>query len=250
MTTYKLIALDMDGTLLNDRQEVSPQNQEWISRAMEAGLTVILSTGRGFDSASPYAEQLKLEGPMITVNGGEVWAKPNLLHKRTELSWTYVKRLRELALQHEEPWYWAYSTYGVFNKEQWIDPAEAYDQHHWLKFGYYTENDEIRAELLAEARSWGAFEITNSSPTNLELNPLGISKASGLEEVCGLLGIAMSEVVAVGDSLNDIAAIRAAGLGVAMGNAQEEVKQAADFVTLTNEENGVAEVIKRCLKLS
>lgn len=85
--------------------------------------------------------------------------------------------------------------------------------------------------------------MTNSHPCNIELNPKGVSKASGLKEVCRRLGIDMSEVVAVGDSLNDLAMIREAGLGVAMGNAQEEVKKAADWTTVTNEEDGVAEVI-------
>jgi hydroxymethylpyrimidine pyrophosphatase-like HAD family hydrolase len=86
--------------------------------------------------------------------------------------------------------------------------------------------------------------VTNSHPCNLEINPIGISKASGIEEVCRLIGISMSEVVAMGDSLNDMAMIKAAGLGVAMGNAQEELKAAADLVTVTNNEHAVAKIIR------
>lgn len=182
---------------------------------------------------------------MITVNGSEIWHRPHVLHKRTHLSPVYVQRLHELALAHGEPWFWAYTASDIFNKEKWISPADDYEAHHWLKFGYYTEDDSIREKLLAEVQSWGALEITNSSPWNLELNPQGVSKASALQELCGLLNIDMSQVVAVGDSLNDIAAIREAGLGVAMGNAQETVKEAADYITSTNNEHGVAEVIKR-----
>lgn len=245
MGNYKLIALDMDGTLLNDRTEISAENAEWIRKALDAGITVSFSTGRGFRSALPFAEQLKLETPMITVNGGEIWQRPHVLHKRTLLSPAYVQRLHELALIHSEVWFWAYTTDDIYNKEKWIDPAGDYDRHHWLKFGYYTEDDRAREAILAEVQSWEALEITNSSPWNLELNPLGVSKASALRELCGVLGIEMSQVVAVGDSLNDIAAIRESGLGVAMGNAQEAVKEAADIVTLTNDEHGVAEVIKR-----
>jgi hypothetical protein len=92
--------------------------------------------------------------------------------------------------------------------------------------------------------SWSTLEITNSHPCNLELNPKGISKASGMRKVCELLGITMSEVVAMGDSMNDLSMIRAAGLGVAMGNAQDGVKAAADLVTATNDEHGVAKVIR------
>lgn len=245
MGNYKLLALDMDGTLLNDTSEISPENAEWIQKALDAGVTVSFSTGRGFRSALPYAEQLKLETPMITVNGGEIWHRPHVLHKRSLLSPMYVKRLHELALEHGEPWFWAYSTEEIYNKEKWISPGDDYESHHWLKFGYYTEDDIAREKILAEVQSWGALEITNSSLSNIELNPLGVSKASALQELCGLLHIEMSQVIAVGDSLNDIAAIREAGLGVAMGNAQDAVKEAADFITLTNNENGVAEVIRR-----
>lgn len=245
MTKYKLVALDMDGTLLNEQSEISAENAEWIQRALDAGVTVSFSTGRGFVSALPFAEQLKLETPMITVNGGEIWTKPHVLHKRTELSPIYVQRLHELAQQYPEVWFWAYTTEDIYNKERWFDASKNYDSFHWLKFGYYTEDDRARELILAEVQSWGGLEITNSSLENIELNPLGISKASALKDLCEWMGIDMSQVVAAGDSLNDIAAIREAGLGVAMGNAQDAVKEAADVVTLTNQEHGVAELIKR-----
>ncbi|MWC29543.1 Cof-type HAD-IIB family hydrolase [Paenibacillus sp. MMS18-CY102] len=246
MGTYKLVALDMDGTVLNETQEISETNQRWIRKAMDAGVIVCFSTGRGFRSALPYAEQLGLmDIPMITVNGGEIWRKPHVLHQRTLLDPGTIRRLHQLALKHPEVWYWAYSTNDVYNKEKWIEPADYYAAHHWLKFGYYTEDDAARNAILSEVSSWGTLEITNSSPWNLEMNPLGINKASALRELCALLGIDMSQTVAAGDSLNDIAAIREAGLGVAMGNAQDEVKAAADAITFTNEEHGVAELLRR-----
>ncbi|MDF2963402.1 MAG: Cof-like hydrolase, partial [Paenibacillus sp.] len=93
--------------------------------------------------------------------------------------------------------------------------------------------------------AWGVLEITNSHPLNLELNPKGINKASGIRQVCSLLGIGMSQVIAMGDSLNDESMIREAGLGVAMGNAQDEVKEFADVITATNEEHGVAKIIEQ-----
>lgn len=84
------------------------------------------------------------------------------------------------------------------------------------------------------------MDISNSHITNIECNPAGRNKGSGLLEVCGMYGIDIREAIAVGDSLNDVSMIRAAGLGIAMGNAQEVVKQAADEVTLSNEEDGVS----------
>lgn len=240
MSTYKLVALDMDGTLLNDEQKISQENADWIQKAVKAGIHICFSTGRGFKSAFPYAEQLRLETPMVTVNGSEVWAKPHVLYKRTLMETDCIIKLRELAVRYDS-WYWAYAVDGIYNRDNWTGEA---DTKQWLKFGYYTENDEARAAVLQSIDSIGTFEVTNSHPHNIELNPQGISKASGLMSVCELLGIDMSQVVALGDSLNDAAMIKAAGLGVAMGNAQEEVKRIADVVVLTNEEDGVAQVIR------
>lgn len=243
MADYKLLALDMDGTLLNDEHEISEENSFWIKKAMEAGIIVCFSTGRSFQSALPFAEQLGLDTPMITVNGSEIWRKPHVLHRRTLMMAADVQRMHELALQYGEPWFWAYSVEGIFNKENWI-AEDDYDRYHWLKFGFHTENEAVRKSLWEELESWGAYEITNSSPYNLEMNPLGISKATAMKELCEVLGIDLSQAIAVGDSLNDIAAIREAGLGVAMGNAQAAVKEAADAVTLSNNEHGVAQVIR------
>ena len=96
MESIKLIALDMDGTLLNEFQEVSSENARWIQKALDAGIAVCFATGRGYQSALPYAEQLKLDTPMITVNGGEIWRRPGVLHRRSLMPSGMVKRLYEL----------------------------------------------------------------------------------------------------------------------------------------------------------
>ncbi|HZG84617.1 Cof-type HAD-IIB family hydrolase [Paenibacillus sp.] len=240
---YKLLALDMDGTLLNEKSEISAENERWIRAAIDAGVTVCFATGRGYASALPYAEQLGLTSPMVLVNGGEVWTSPAELRTRRTMKASDVAALRELALRYDT-WYWAYSVERVYNKTDWIEDVHSTE---WLKFGYYSEDEAARAGVTEGIRAIGAFETTNSHPYNLELNPPGVSKASGLREVCALLGIGMDEIVACGDSLNDAAMIVEAGLGVAMGNAQEEVKRIADAVTLTNEEDGVAHVIRTYL---
>ncbi|WP_084783484.1 Cof-type HAD-IIB family hydrolase [Paenibacillus sp. FJAT-26967] len=240
MGQYKLVALDMDGTLLTEEKTVSDANREAIYAALDAGVTVIFSTGRGVQTALPYAVELELQTPIVSVNGSEVWKAPNQLLKRTLLDLDLVQRMYDLAIEHDT-WYWAYSVEGMYNRDKWADDIT---KPEWLKFGFYTENNESLEIIRGELASWGVLEITNSHPNNLELNPKGVSKASGIEEVCKLLGIQMSEVIAMGDSENDIAMIRAAGLGVAMGNAQEGVKRIADLITVTNEEDGVAKVIQ------
>jgi HAD superfamily hydrolase (TIGR01484 family) len=240
---YKLIALDMDGTLLNDAGAVTEANKRWIGKAAEAGVTVMFSTGRGIRSIMPFAEELSLNSPIVAVNGSEIWSTPTELHLRHTMQPEWIMKMRDIAVE-TDTWYWAYDTTGVFNRENWSDVGNELDRL-WLKFGYYTDNLVKLARIRSELEALGVFEITNSNPCNLELNPKGINKASGLVEVCRLLGIEMEQVIAIGDSLNDIAAIQAAGLGIAMGNAQDEVKQEADDVTDTNEEDGVAKAIQK-----
>ncbi|MGO4269225.1 Cof-type HAD-IIB family hydrolase [Paenibacillus sp. TAF58] len=240
MGSYKLLALDMDGTLLDDDKKISVENREAIQEATKAGKIVIMSTGRGAVSAMPYIQELGLTSPLVVVNGSEVWESPSKLLKRTLLPVETVRNLHRLA-QTYDCWWWAYSVQGVFNRES---ETMDIDSQEWLKFGYYTENMEKLQQIRDIVEGWGTLEITNSHPSNIELNPLGISKASGVETVCQLLGISMSEVIAMGDSENDIAMIREVGLGVAMGNAQDEVKRIADITTVTNNEHAIAKVIR------
>ncbi|MBY3623596.1 HAD family phosphatase [Acinetobacter sp. CUI P1] len=238
---YRLLALDMDGTLLNDEQIITPTTVKWLQKAVDAGIHVCLSTGRAFTSAFPYAEQLGLETPMITVNGSEVWRAPHEIYRRSLMDPMLVKQMYELA-KEDDIWFWAYSTEKVHKQDNWDGNVTGRE---WLKFGYHTEDDELRHKLLLRLQDMGGLEITNSSPHNLEINPLGVNKAAGILEVCKLLGLDMSQVIAVGDSLNDLAAIQQAGLGVAMGNAQETVKEEADAVVASNNNDGIAEVIQK-----
>ncbi|WEK53430.1 MAG: Cof-type HAD-IIB family hydrolase [Candidatus Cohnella colombiensis] len=240
MGKYKLLALDLDGTLLNDRSEISESNALWVQRALDAGIVVCVSTGRGFLSALPFAEQIGKDTPMLTVNGGEVWRKPHQLHRRTLLAAEKVMKLHALAEQHKT-WYWAYTVEDIYNNERW--PADTIGRN-WLKFGFHIEDSEKINTILEEIRTWEGLELSNSSIYNIEVNGAGVSKATGLEELCRLYGFNMSEVVAIGDSLNDIAAIRAAGLGIAMGNAQDEVKAAANVITEHHQQDGVAYAIE------
>ncbi|TCZ75852.1 HAD family phosphatase [Paenibacillus albiflavus] len=239
-TKYKLLALDMDGTVLNEEQKISEENRQAIAAAIEAGITVMFSTGRGVQTVLPYVEQLNLQSPLVSVNGSEVWRAPHELHKRVEMPREIIARLHKMAVETGS-WYWAYSVAGLFNRDHW---AESIEDNVWLKFGFWEENAELLSKIRAEVASWDLFEITNSNVNNIELNPKGISKGSGMLEVCKLQGIGMHEVIAMGDSLNDLSMIKAAGLGVAMGNAQEELKANADLVTVTNDEHGVAKIIR------
>lgn len=241
---YRLIALDMDGTLLNEENEISLENRKWIAEARQAGVTVMLSTGRGRQSSYPYVEQLALNSPMVLVNGSEIWRSPEELYQRTLMPLDWVRQLRSMALEYDV-WYWAYAVEGIINRDNWPASPEAEETMSWLKFGFYSENKTKLPAIRKTLESWGTLEITNSHPFNLELNPKGANKGSGVRKVCELLGLDMSQVIAMGDSFNDLSMIREAGLGVAMGNAQEEIKTQADLVGPSNTEDGVARIIRQ-----
>jgi len=240
---YRLIALDLDGTLIGRNRQISETNRKWIARAREAGIHVTLATGRPFAEAAGYAAQLELEAPLVVNNGSEIRSLPDVLHIREELDPGSVQELFRLLDRYgNEASFWAHTVQGTIgpdNRRQLPGPIQ------WLQFAVSSKNPAVLEEIVREVKSWNAFEISNSHPANMECNPRGVTKASGLAEVCRLLGIGMSEVIAAGDSLNDIPMIRAAGLGIAMGNAQEPVKMAADAVAPSHLEDGVAEIIRK-----
>ncbi|MGJ9457647.1 Cof-type HAD-IIB family hydrolase [Oceanobacillus sp. CF4.6] len=236
----KLIALDMDGTLLSDDHEVSERTVKAIEDAMNQGIHVVLSTGRGFQACYPYAEQLKLQSYLITANGGQVWTVEKELLDQHLLETKLIEKLYNLGTQVGVNM-WMISTSGVFRGEA---PENFYD-YEWLKFGCESQDKQKLDIMVQELSHYEGLELTNSLPTNMEANPKGVSKARALHFLCDKIGITMKEVMAVGDSLNDIKMIQEAGIGVAMGNAQEAIKNVANHTTDSNNEEGVAKAIER-----
>jgi len=241
--TIKLVALDMDGTLLTKDHEVSVANQTMIANAQAQGIIVMLCTGRWLAFCEPYAEQLGLDTYFVTVNGGEIWTATKELVERHELAAEAIESMWHLGDKVGINM-WMTSTTGNFMKSERPDDFYAYQ---WLKMGYSTEDHKKLAAVNEQLKTYEGLELTNSLPTNIEVNPHGVNKASALVRVCKELGITMEEVMAVGDSMNDIKMIEQAGIGVAMGNAQEKVKVAADFITAANDDDGVAKAIERLI---
>lgn len=244
---YKLIGLDLDGTLLNDNQEVSKTNQYWIKQAEKAGIIVSFATGRGRISSEQFWHIINPKSPMIVTNGAEVWKNHDTLLSRHFLPVKNLATFYELASEYDT-WFWAHEENFLINKETWDSEKHLRNGLKWLKFGVVHDDPQILKEIREIIEGWGNLEVTASSTTNLEIIKKGVSKASGLREVTEIHGIKPNEVVVMGDSLNDLDMIKWAGLGVAMGNAEPTIKGAADQITVTNEENGVAEVIQSILK--
>ncbi|WP_343311393.1 Cof-type HAD-IIB family hydrolase [Bacillus atrophaeus] len=235
----KLIAIDMDGTLLNDEQLISEGNRQAIREAEDKGVYVVISTGRTLMTCRELAESLKLSSYLITANGSEIWDSEFNLVERQLLHTDHIQMMWDLKNKHNTN-FWASTVDKVWRGEF----PETITDHEWLKFGFDIEDDDIRNEVLKELKKNKELEITNSSPTNIEVNALGINKAAALAKVSEKLDFTMENVMAMGDSLNDIAMIEKAGVGIAMGNAQDIVKETADWVTDTNIEDGVAKAIR------
>jgi Cof subfamily protein (haloacid dehalogenase superfamily) len=256
----KLIALDMDDTLLDKTNRVSPRTREVIRQAVESGVTVTIATGRMYGSALPFALQLGLDVPLITYNGALIKCSlsgETLLHNPIDEA-TAKEVLR---LFREKGWY----IQSYLNDCLYVDTLNE-------KARYYEKLSGIKAvpvgdqlytmegaptKLLAMAEPGEIRMISEtvkadfgdrlyaavSKPNYLEMVNPAVNKGQALEFLAARLGLERSEVMAVGDSINDLDMLEYAGWGVAMGNAGDTVKAAANAVTCANDADGVAEAI-------
>lgn len=230
----------MDGTLLNNNGQVSSANRDAIRAAQEKGVYVVLSTGRSLLTVREHADDLELTSYLVTVNGSEIWDEKREIVERNIVNSEHIQWMWDLSKQHNTN-FWAINTEKTWHNEM----PEDLHKHNWLKFGFTIEDDATRELVLKELTARSEFELTNSTLKNIEVNAAGIHKARGLSVVCSKIGIDMQNVMACGDSRNDLMMIKEAGLGVAMGNAQDVVKEAADWITTSNEEDGVAKAIQK-----
>ncbi|MGN7358498.1 Cof-type HAD-IIB family hydrolase [Paenibacillus sp. SAF-054] len=238
---YKLMALDLDGTLLTDDKQITEETQKWLQVAVEHGVKVIFSTGRGLQNTKGFWDELGLDSPMVLLNGAEVWEGPGRLHQRVFIPRDMIRRIHAIAAEHGE-WYWGYSVESLTGDKDWT--PEMFERD-WMKFGIGSHDQRKLAEIKEELLRLGTLEITHSAPVNMEISVLGITKESGVRQVCKLLGLSMSDVIAMGDSNNDAKLLKAAGLGVAMANGEEHIKSIADVITAANNEDGVAQAIRK-----
>lgn len=244
MSQWKLIACDMDGTLLLPDGSISSQTRELIAEARKVGIEVTLATGRHrLDGVCDVVDELGISVPFVTSNGGEVWTSSGELLRRQALRGDDIRWLRDVSRYYRTR-HWSSTAETLFQPAEFPDDVT---EPTWLTFVFAHDDHFILQEIADQLEQIGRFEVTNSSPLNLEVNPRSVHKASGLQLVCDKMGISCGQVVAVGDSLNDRAMVEWAGLGVAMGNAQARLKRVANQVTSTNVEHGVARLIQEIL---
>jgi Cof subfamily protein (haloacid dehalogenase superfamily) len=268
MTLPALIASDVDGTLLDDDENISPRTRSAIRAAVDAGTRFVLATGRPPRWVHPVVDALGFAPMAVCANGAVIYdpATDRILSART-LSSDQLGELAEIATRVIPGAGLAVERVGRSAHDaatpQFVS-SPGYE-HAWLN----PDNTEVSVEDLLAApaiklliRKSGARssdmaaqlakhvglqgDITYSTDNGLiEVVPLGISKATGVEEVARPYEITAEDVVAFGDMPNDIPMLRWAGLGVAMGNAHPEAVEAADEVTATNTDDGLARVLER-----
>lgn len=268
MTLPALIACDVDGTLFDENETISPRTRDAVSAAVSAGTRFVVATGRPPRWIRPVVEALGFAPIAVCANGAVLYdpATDRVLSSRT-LGVDTLAELAELAARVIPGAGLAVERIGERAHDtatpQFIS-SPGYE-HAWLN----PDNTEVSIEDLLSApaiklliRKAGARsadmaaalakhvgiegDITYSTNNGLvEVVPLGISKASGVEEIAKPLEISSDEVVAFGDMPNDIPMLRWAGLGVAMGNAHPDVVAVADEVTAPNTDDGVGRVLER-----
>lgn len=260
---YRLLALDLDDTLLNNDGKISLRNREAVRTVQARGVVVTLATGRMYRSARVFAEELGMVVPLITYNGALVKDNAGRVYLDRPLPLPAARAALGLAREH------GIHVNLFLDDELYVDRDDEWTQRYQRASGvcprlvpdlsevltrepnkvlFMGEPEEIASVRPTLAATLGAgAHITSSKPGYLEIIHPAVSKKSGLEYLLATLGISAEEVIAVGDNYNDLEMIGLAGLGVAVANAPAEVRAQADYVTAANNEDGVAQVIEKFL---
>jgi Cof subfamily protein (haloacid dehalogenase superfamily) len=261
-----LIAIDLDDTLLRADLSISEANKEALAKARDAGIRVVLASGRNIHSMLAYAEDLGLVGPsdfMICSNGAEIVhsasgrvlderrLEPGLCREIAEaiealgFSWQIYE---EGMIHVNEPNPWALEDSRITGQPTiLVEDREEFFSRGIIKFVVPGEAERI-SKLLGElsAALVDRAIVLTSKPYFLEVLPLGADKGSALVRLADMIGLQMARAMAIGDAMNDLGMLRAAGFGCAPANANAEVKAAALFVSQrTNEEDAVADLVER-----
>ncbi|MCM8709880.1 sugar-phosphatase [Clostridium sp. SYSU_GA19001] len=262
---YKLIALDMDGTLLKDDRTISKETFKAIQRAKAKGVKVVLSTGRPMIGIKNYLKQLDLvneDDYAVAYNGALVQnTKTGRIVAQNPMTLEDLNYLYDLSKKLEVNIHFLTDSSCVTPKWSKYSQVECDINNIPMEIVDFTKIDEntsiVKIMFIDEPHIldrvinqlpeevYNKFSVLRSAPYFLEFLNKKVNKGYGIELLAKTLGIKREEIICVGDAGNDIAMIQFAGLGVAMGNAFPEVKDIADYVTLSNEEHGVAHVINK-----
>lgn len=260
----KLIASDMDDTLLNSKCIISLRNEEAIKKAIAAGKIFIIATGRMYVSVRPYAEKLGLDVPLVTYNGalvkgalsGKVYYEHKMKLETANEVLDYCKKHGyyvqlyigdKILIKQENIWSQMYTKISGVPTTS-VGESLYHTDVSPYKILVMTEADEFTTVWKNFAEYFkGKLDVTSSKDNFLELMEPGINKWEAVKNVAAAYGVQPQEIMCIGDSNNDIVMIENAGIGVAVANAKDNVKDKAKIVTASNDDDGVALVIESIL---
>ena len=263
---YKMIVLDLDGTLTNNKKEITPRTKEALMKAQAKGVKIVLASGRPTYGIMPLAEELELKkngGFILAFNGGKIidcsdcrtifeqkldeTLVPLLYHAAKEAGMQILTYQGEgiAATDKNDKYVQEEARINKMPVEEYDDFLQqlVYPVNKCLIVGDPAPLHQLEIKLKKELE--GRMDVYRSADYFLECVPLGIDKARSLDRLIATLGITKEEVIACGDGYNDLSMINFSGLGVAMSNAADDIKAQADYVTLSNEEDGIAHVVDK-----
>lgn len=272
MPTYRLLALDMDGTLLTSDKSISPGTIAALRKAADAGVAVALCTGRTTAELMDYLPELEgIVTHAVLVSGGVVRnmvtgealytrslepdiARAVVAQGLTENANVQILTSEYSVMTHDDVERMPEIGQGVFQDlaRRWghlVDDIAAYVEDNptaACKINLH-HVDEASRERTHRALEALPVQLTGGESASVEVTPRGVTKALGLERLCRSLGLGLDEAVMVGDGDNDLDVLRVAGLSVAMGNSMPEVLALADVVVADNDHDGIAELVERHL---
>ena len=266
---YRLLSLDMDGTLLNSAKQIPAETTTAIKQLMQQDIEVVVGTGRGLAELADYRDAFKGMHYGLLVSGGLIYdfhkEQPLTMHTLSleqcqkllasaaeEDAMVHILTVNSSVAREQDILHMDDFSMRVYQDmyERICDKQEdltRYIQEHAgeiLKINLYHRSTASRERSRKRLAGLG-MNLVLSEITGLEASPQGITKASGLTELCRLLNIPLAATVAVGDAPNDFEILQIAGLAAAMGNATDSIKEICDVVVSDNDHNGVLEVINR-----
>lgn len=268
---YKLLALDLDGTLFSSDMKILPRTRKAIMDAIRDGLIVTLATGRPYTFAKEVAKELAIETPLVTHDGALVAGELEHPLSSHQLSQTTVQKMVNILLAYPVGFELQHDPLSIVNIRRSFDDSiknSPYRRLEYLgtryisnadilaylqrsnfephKVSVYTDSEHRLEEVKEALLTHLAEEIhIMYAGFGLEIVPKNISKGYGLKVLSTHLGVSPAEIIAIGDNYNDLEMFRFAGLGIAMANAPQEVKVKAKYVTRSNDEDGIAFAIQQ-----
>ena len=267
MGKYKMVVMDMDDTLMNNENQMSPETESYLLDIQKQGYKVVLASGRPTEGMLPTAKKLKLDtyqsyvisdtgGKTVNVNTETVEKSRTVTKENFDLIVDYCRKNNLFILTYEDGHIVYEGEHEYMNIESELTglPMEHVndlkdfiqdDVPKVMGVDYVSTISKLNTDLAGHFNE--DIDVTTSKPYFLEFMAQGVSKGNAVTDLSKKLDIALSEVVAFGDSSNDISMLQVVGHAVAMGNANDQVKAVADEITLSNSDNGIPHTLRQIL---